>query len=106
VPKGYLYGEVGHRTDRSFAMVEGLHKSAVAVNDPNTDFADAFTVWNAAAGLVQRAARWRLTEFVRVDNLTDRNYIGSVVVNETSFRYFEPSPRRSLGVGLQAALQF
>jgi hypothetical protein len=29
-----------------------------------------------------------------------------VIVNETSFRYFEPAPRRNMSVGLQAALTF
>jgi iron complex outermembrane receptor protein len=106
VPKSYLYGELRYRADPYFAQLEGLHKSSVAVNDPNTDFADAFTVWNAAAGLTQQRSRWRLTEFVRLDNLTDRNYAGSVIVNETSFRYFEPAPRRAWTLGLQAALQF
>jgi iron complex outermembrane receptor protein len=41
-----------------------------------------------------------------VDNLANRNYAGSVIVNETSARYFEPAPRRNMSVGLRAALQF
>ena len=41
-----------------------------------------------------------------VDNLTNRNYVGSVIVNETNFRYFEPAPRRNMSIGLQASLQF
>jgi iron complex outermembrane receptor protein len=106
VPKSYLYGELRYRADPLFVQLEGLHKSSVAVNDPNTDFAEAFTVWNVATGLVQRRSDLRLTEFVRLDNLTDRNYVGSVIVNETSSRFFEPAPRRSWTIGLQAALQF
>ncbi len=106
VPKTYLYGELRYRPDPFFAQLEAVHRSSVAVNDPNTDFAEPFTVWNAVAGLTQTRSRWRLTEFLRVDNLTDRNYVGSVIVNETSFRYFEPAPRRAWTLGLQAALQF
>jgi len=106
VPKSYLYGELRYRVQPFFAQLEGLHKAKVAVNDPNTDFAESFTVWNVAAGLEQRRNRWRFSEFARVDNLGDRNYSGSVIVNETSFRYFEPSPRRNMSVGLQAALTF
>ncbi len=106
VPRTYLYGELRYRVEPFFAQLEGLHKSKVAVNDPNTDFADAFTVWNLAAGLTQRRRDWQLTEFARLDNLTDRNYVGSVIVNETSFRYFEPAPRRAWTLGAQAALQF
>jgi iron complex outermembrane recepter protein len=106
VPRSYLYGELRYRTAPFFAQLEGLHKSSVAVNDPNTDFAEAYTVWNVAAGLVQKRAQWQLTEFARIDNLADRNYVGSVIVNETSFRYFEPAARRAWTLGLQAALQF
>jgi iron complex outermembrane receptor protein len=106
VPKNYLYGELRYRVAPFFAQVEGLYKSRVAVNDPNTDYAASFTVWNAAAGLMQERGRLRLSEFVRVDNLADRNYVGSVIVNETSSRYFEPAPRRSMSVGLQATLTF
>ena len=106
VPRSYLYGSLGYVRPAYFAQLEGLHKSSVAVNDPNTDFAEAFTVWNLAAGLVQTRARWRVTEFARVDNLTNRLYVGSVIVNETSFRYFEPAPERAWTLGLQASLQF
>jgi iron complex outermembrane recepter protein len=106
VAKNQLYGELRYRRRAWHASLEALHRSSVPVNDPNTDFADAFTVWNLAAGLVQERAPWHFTEFLRLDNLTNRNYIGSVIVNETNFRYFEPAPRRNMSVGLRASLQF
>jgi iron complex outermembrane receptor protein len=58
------------------------------------------------AGVVQQGRRWRISEFARIDNLTDRNYVGSVIVNETNSRYYEPAPRRNMTVGIQASLQF
>ena len=106
VPKNQAYGELRYRREPFQASVEVLHRSSVPVNDPNTDFADPFTVWNLAAGLVQQRGRLRLSEFVRVDNVGDRNYVGSVIVNETNFRYFEPAPRRNMSAGIQASLQF
>ena len=106
IPKDVLYGELGYRRKAWFARLEGMHKSSVAVNDANSDFAEAFTVWNAVAGLVQERERLRLTEFARVENLTDRSYVGSVIVNENSGRYFEPAPRRAWTLGVQAALRF
>ena len=106
VPRTLLYGELGYRREAYFGRLEGMHKSSVAVDDANSDFADAFTVWNAVAGLVQERSGWRLTEFARVDNLTDRSYVGSVIVNENNARYFEPAPRRAWTLGLQAALRF
>ncbi|HET7672687.1 MAG TPA: TonB-dependent receptor [Burkholderiales bacterium] len=106
VPRNQLFGELRYRQAPFHAVLETLYRSRAAVNDPNTDYAGASTVWNAAAGLVQERGRWRFTEFVRLDNLTDRNYAGSVIVNEANFRYFEPAPRRSASLGLQGALQF
>jgi iron complex outermembrane receptor protein len=106
VPRTLLYGELGYRRGAFFGRLEGMHKSSIAVDDANSDFADAFTVWNAVAGLTQERATWRLTQFVRVDNLGDRNYVGSVIVNENNRRFFEPAPRRAWTVGLQAALRF
>ena len=106
VAKNQAYGELRYRRAPFQAVLEVLHRSSVPVNDPNSDFADPFTVWSLAAGMVQQRARLRLTEFVRLDNVGNRGYAGSVIVNETNFRYFEPAPRRSMSAGIQASLQF
>jgi iron complex outermembrane receptor protein len=106
VAKSVLYGELRYRREPFFAQLEGVSKSKVAVNDPNSEFADAYVVANAVAGLVQQDERWRVTEFVRVDNLFDKSYVGSVIVNEGNGRYYEPSPRRNMTVGLSATYRF
>jgi iron complex outermembrane receptor protein len=54
---------------------------------------------------MQEGRRWRLVEFVRIDNLADRSY-GSVIVNETNSRFYEPAPGRNITLGIQANLQF
>ncbi|HEX6157125.1 MAG TPA: TonB-dependent siderophore receptor, partial [Burkholderiales bacterium] len=94
------------RQPRFYAYGEGLYRSRVAVNDANSEFADAYTVFNLVGGLVQQGKGWRITEYVRMDNVTDRNYVGSVIVNEANGRFYEPSPRRSMSGGIQASLQF
>jgi iron complex outermembrane receptor protein len=106
VPRSQLYGELRYRGEGFYAQLEGLRRSRVAVNDRNSEFADGFSVFNAVAGLAQQGGRWRLTEFVRIDNLADRNYAGSVIVNDGNGRYYEPSPRRNMTVGIQASVQF
>jgi iron complex outermembrane receptor protein len=78
----------------------------VAVNDANSEFADAYTIFNLVGGLVQQGKGWRISEYVRMDNVTDENYVGSVIVNEANGRFYEPSPRRSMSAGIQASLQF
>jgi iron complex outermembrane receptor protein len=104
VPKRQAYAQARYRTEALFAGVEALWRSRVAVNDANSEFADAFSVLNVFGGLSQQRGRWRFTQYVRVDNVGDRNYAGSVIVNEGNARYYEPSPRRNASIGVLAAL--
>ena len=39
--------------------------------------------------------------FLAVDNLGDRTYAGSVIVNEANRRYYEPAPGRGVTVGVE-----
>jgi iron complex outermembrane receptor protein len=108
VPAQTLYGEVvwRHAASGFHAAVDARHNGQVFVNDRNTEFAGAYTVWGLRAGFEQRGRNWRLTEFLRVDNVTDKEYIGSVIVSEANGRYYEPAPTRNFLVGVQASLQF
>jgi iron complex outermembrane receptor protein len=74
----------------------------VYVNDANSDFADSYSVLNLHAGLNRGLGDWDLNGFVRIDNVTDENYVGSVVVNGASDRFFEPAPGRTYYVGITA----
>lgn len=71
----------------------------VLTDDFNSDSAPAYTVLGARMQLEQRNARWRFREFLRIDNLTERRYAGSVIVNESNRRYFEPAPGRTYLLG-------
>jgi len=106
IPKSQAYAQVRYRQPRYYTYLEGLYRSRVPVNDANSEFADAYAVFNLVGGLVQQGTGWRVSENVRLDNLTDRNYAGSVIVNEANGRFYEPSPRRSISGGIQASLQF
>jgi iron complex outermembrane receptor protein len=108
VPRSQLYVEARwrHAASGFHASVELLRKSRVAVNDPNSEFADSYSTLNLVAGLAQRGAGWALSEFLRIDNLGNRNYAGSVVVNDANGRYYEPAPRRSLLLGAQGRVSF
>lgn len=77
------------------AGVELVHTGKLYVNDANTDAAPAATVLNLRAGFMQQAGGWTLSQLLRVDNATDRNYAGSVIVNEGQARFFEPALPRN-----------
>jgi iron complex outermembrane receptor protein len=106
VPRSQAYAQLRYRQPRFYIYMEALRRSRVPVNDANSEFADSYNVFNLVAGLVQQGAGWRISEFVRMDNLTDRNYAGSVIVNEANGRFYEPSPLRNMSAGIQASLQF
>ena len=58
------------------------------------------------SGFEQRSKRWRLAEFVRIDNITDRQYVGSVIVADSNSRFYEPAPGRNWLAGVNASLSF
>jgi iron complex outermembrane receptor protein len=103
-----LYGALQwrHYASGFSAALEARHSGRVYVNDQNSDAAAAYTVANLRLGFEQKARDWRITETLRVDNLSDRRYIGSVIVADSNGRFFEPAPRRNLGVILSARLTF
>jgi iron complex outermembrane receptor protein len=103
-----LFAELRWRHEPSgfAAALEVQRKGRVAVNDTNTDFAEPYSVANFAAAFTQKGTKWRVTEFVRIENLGDRRYAGSVIVNAAGGRFFEPAPARAAMIGLQASFAF
>ncbi len=108
VPKEQLYAEGvwRHAPWGLRVALELLHRSRVAVDDDNSEFAASFTVVNAVVGFEQRGAGWRLQEFLRIDNVGDKAYVGSVIVNDGNGRFYEPAPGRNVLVGVQASIEF
>ncbi len=76
--------------------VEGRAVSDVAVNDLNTDFAAGYAVFALRGGYTFDLPRARVKLLARVDNLLDREYAGSVIVNEGNSRFFEAGAPRAL----------
>ncbi|HUH92951.1 MAG TPA: TonB-dependent receptor [Casimicrobiaceae bacterium] len=88
------------------AAIEGQYSGKIYVNDRNTDAAPSYAIANARLGFEQTTRAWTFREFVRVNNLFDRNYVGSVIVGDTNGRFFEPSPGRSYLAGVSANVRF
>ena len=87
------------------AAVEAVHVGRIYVDDANTDAASAHTRYNARLELRKSYSRWSLATYARLDNLGDKRYAGSVIVNQSAGRYFEPAPGRSWSIGLIAELR-
>lgn len=80
--------------------------SRVPVNDLNSDEAAGFAIASASVGYRVRRGAWGFSGFVRADNLFDRRYAGSVIVNEGNGRFFEPAPGRTWLAGVNASYSF
>jgi iron complex outermembrane recepter protein len=106
--KTQLYGEVAWKyAPWGFSTaLEGRHNSNVYVNDTNTDAAPSYTIFNIRAGFEQNLANWNFSEYVRVENIADKEYIGSVRVNDANLRFFEPAAGRNYLLGLSANYKF
>jgi len=104
VPASALYGEVSWKHARSgfSTALETRSEAKLYVNDINSDSTSGYTIFNVRAGFEQVFDGWRFKEFVRVENLADRKYAGSVIVNESNGRYFESAPGRNNYAGLSA----
>ena len=88
------------------AGVDARYLSKIYADDANTEAAPSYVVASASAGYAWRVAAWRLDAYARVDNLFDRRYAGSVIVNEGNSRYYEPAPGRTWTAGLGATYAF
>ncbi|MEP7261942.1 MAG: TonB-dependent receptor, partial [Usitatibacter sp.] len=102
----FAEGTWRHPASGFHAGIEVRHVAKVYVNEANSDAAAGYTVTAVRAGLEQVAGGWRVKEFVRVDNVADRRYAGSVIVAEARARYFEPAPGRNWLAGLEASYAF
>lgn len=77
----------------------------VVANDTNTARAAGYGLAGFDAAYVFALGGPRqLRVSARVDNLADRRYVGSVIVNDSNGRYFEPAPGRTYMLGAQLSL--
>lgn len=90
------------------AAVEARVNGSMAVNDINSpSMATGYAVLNLRTMLRQEiAGGWSLSQFFRINNILNRSYVGSVIVNQTSSQFYEPAPTRNWLVGAKANYQF
>jgi iron complex outermembrane receptor protein len=76
--------------------------SSTAVNDLNSDFAGGYgTASLRFAYKLPLGTAQRVELLARADNVFDRRYAGSVIVNEANSRYFETGVPRSFLIALR-----
>jgi iron complex outermembrane receptor protein len=97
VPENSAYIGLTWAPLTAFSMtVETIGRSRIYVDDLNSDATDSYWLANAHIDLKQRTSMWDFSESLRVDNITNRRYVGSVIVNEGNRRFFEPGAERAV----------
>jgi iron complex outermembrane receptor protein len=87
-------------------LLEGRYVDRVFADDANSAFAPSYTSFDLGVEKRFRGAGLEWRSFARLDNLFDRDIIGSVIVNDANGRYFEPAPGRGWSVGISATKSF
>lgn len=101
------YASFGYQPEQGwYAGSDIRYMSDIMANDENTAKAPSWTVVGLTTGYKWSYGRMDMDLFGRVDNLFDREYVGSVIVNESNGRYYEPGPGRNYGIGLNLAWRF
>lgn len=77
------------------------YRSKVFTDDQNRHSAPASTLLNVSSRWQWQQQQWRWQFWLAADNLTNRQYVGAVVVNQSNGRSFEPGLPRQLQAGLQ-----
>src|SRR3546814_2425932 len=81
--------------------------SDVCSSDLSTDeSAPGYAVFGLAAERRFEAFGLQWRGYARIANLFDREYVGSVRVNDGNGRYYEPAPGRGWVIGLRARKAF
>lgn len=68
--------------------------------------ADGYAIASWRAGLNQNIGKWKFNEFLRVENIFDKEYVGSIRVGDSNGNYYEAAPTRNWLLGLNASYQF
>lgn len=101
------YASFGYQPEQGwYAGSDIRYMSDIMANDENTAKAPSWTVVGLTTGYKWSYGKMDMDLFGRIDNLFDREYVGSVIVNESNGRYYEPAPGRNYGIGLNLAWRF
>jgi iron complex outermembrane receptor protein len=105
VPRASMFGELAWKDEvgRFGAALETVANGKVYAEDTNTERpAPGYAVLNLRVQARQEVERWRFKQFLRLNNVFDRLYIGSVIVGDANKRYYEAAPGRQWMAGFTA----
>ncbi|WP_312307445.1 TonB-dependent receptor family protein [Acinetobacter variabilis] len=107
IAKNQAFVSLGWKPENGFnAGLDVRYSDQIFVNDINSEVAPSYTVAGANVGYNWNVKDLSIKTFARVDNLFDKDYSGSVIVNESNGRFYEPAEGRNWSAGLSVTKQF
>lgn len=106
--KDRLYTELSwkHAVSGFNTAVEGIYSSKTFANDTNLVSLGNYGMFNWRGGFTQNVNNWKINEYVRVENITNKSYVSNARVNDSASRFFEPGLPRNWAVGVNASYSF
>jgi iron complex outermembrane receptor protein len=93
-----------HATDDTTFGATLHSESHIFADDINSESAPGYATLGLNVGHDVRAGRTRMHLFARVDNVFDKTYSGSVIVNESNRRFYETAAGRTFLVGVSVSM--
>ncbi|WP_286862060.1 MULTISPECIES: TonB-dependent receptor [Acinetobacter] len=107
IAKNQAFFALGWKPENGLSTgVDVRYSDKIYVNDINSQYAPSYTVAGANVGYHWKMQDWVVNTFARVDNLFDKDYSGSVIVNESNGRFYEPAEGRNWSAGLSITKAF
>jgi iron complex outermembrane receptor protein len=107
IAKNQAFFALGWKPENGLSTgVDVRYSDKIYVNDINSQYAPSYTVAGANIGYNWNMKDWSVKTFARVDNLFDKDYSGSVIVNESNGRFYEPAEGRNWSAGLSITKAF
>lgn len=107
IAKNQAFISLGWLPETGFnAGLDVRYMDKIYVDDLNTDAAPSYTLSSVNVGYIWKDNDWKIRSFARVDNLFDKDYVGSVIVNDGNGRFFEPADGLNWSAGLSVTKQF
>ncbi len=80
------------------------YRSEVAAGDDNLIEAPSYVTFDLGLSGEHQWGNYSADTWLRLENITDKTYVGSVIVNQDSKRSFEPAQGRTVAVGIEVEI--
>jgi len=107
--KHTMFGELAwkHQPSGFSTALEARAFSKTYVSfDPADGKASGYVIASWRTGFNQSMGKWKFNEYLRIENIFDKEYVGSIRISDSNGNYYEAAPTRNWLLGLNASYQF